>query len=961
MTIDESNRPSLWQSYYGPNLGYLQEQYEKYKQDPNSVDEGYRELFERNGEPVAPAAPVSGTASEHGTSTPGKVDTNLLKKAVAAERLVWNIRTYGHLAADIDPLGLSAPSDVRLLDPEQYGLSQRDLSQLPASLIWENAPDEARDGWEAIQILRKKYTGPLAYEFAHVHDEQERNWLNRQVETNSASQTLTDEERLDLLHRLVEVEQFEEFLHKTFVGQKRFSIEGNDALVPMLDTIVRIAARGGARHVLMGMAHRGRLNVLAHVLNKPYAKIFSEFHHSPNKDMMPSEGSMGINFGWTGDVKYHLGARYSLTDEGQSYETRLTLANNPSHLEYVNPVVEGFTRAAQDDRSEKGYPRQDKDKAAAIIMHGDAAFAGEGIVAETLNFNQLPGFQNGGTIHIIVNNRLGFTTDSKDSRSTHYASDLAKGYEIPVIHVNADDPEACIRAAEMAMQYRNLFKKDFLIDLIGYRRYGHNEADDPETTQPLMYGKVKNHLRVASIYGNRLAERNIAPTDQYEKYKNEIQDQMKTTYDEVKRDETQSTFGPVNPAGEGAAHASNQTAVSASLLSKINEGLLAWPENFNVYPKLQRILERRRGALEPEGRVDWGHAETLAFASILAEGKPIRITGQDAERATFAHRNLVLHDAKTGEAFCPLHRLPEAKASFAIHNSPLSEAAVIGFEYGYNVYAPETLVIWEAQYGDFVNAGQVLIDQFISAGRSKWTQKSSLVMLLPHGYEGMGPEHSSARPERFLQLAGEENFTIANLTSASQYFHLLRRQALSTETEEARPLVVMSPKSLIRNPRVTAPASELSEGSFRPILEQAGLGGNKDAVERVILCTGKVAIDLEEALEKEKDTDFSWLHIIRVEQLYPFPKEEISNVLAGFKNLQQVIWLQEEPQNMGYWTYTEPRLRALSGGIEVSYIGRPERSSPASGYQHVHAIEQQRILTSALKPNSLKNNISLGR
>ncbi len=436
---------------------------------------------------------------------------------------------------------------------------------------------------------------------------------------------------------------------------------------------------------------------------------------------------------------------------------------------------------------------------------------------------------------------------------------------------------------------------------------------------------------------------------------------MKTTYDEVKRDETQSTFGPVNPAGEGAAHASNQTAVSASLLSKINEGLLAWPENFNVYPKLQRILERRRGALEPEGRVDWGHAETLAFASILAEGKPIRITGQDAERATFAHRNLVLHDAKTGEAFCPLHRLPEAKASFAIHNSPLSEAAVIGFEYGYNVYAPETLVIWEAQYGDFVNAGQVLIDQFISAGRSKWTQKSSLVMLLPHGYEGMGPEHSSARPERFLQLAGEENFTIANLTSASQYFHLLRRQALSTETEEARPLVVMSPKSLIRNPRVTAPASELSEGSFRPILEQAGLGGNKDAVERVILCTGKVAIDLEEALEKEKDTDFSWLHIIRVEQLYPFPKEEISNVLAGFKNLQQVIWLQEEPQNMGYWTYTEPRLRALSGGIEVSYIGRPERSSPASGYQHVHAIEQQRILTSALKPNSLKNNISLGR
>ncbi|WP_046214525.1 2-oxoglutarate dehydrogenase E1 component [Paenibacillus wulumuqiensis] len=961
MTIDESNRPSLWQSYYGPNLGYVQEQYEKYKQDPNSVDEGYRTLFEQHGEPVAPAAAFSGQAADNGTSTPGKVDTNLLKKAVAAERLVWNIRTYGHLAADIDPLGLSTPSDVRLLDPQEYGLGQRDLAQLPASLIWENAPEEARDGWEAIQILRQKYTGPIAYEFSHVHDEKERNWLNRQVETNSSTQPLSDEEKLQLLHRLVEVEQFEEFLHKTFVGQKRFSIEGNDALVPMLDTIVRIAARGGARHVLMGMAHRGRLNVLAHVLNKPYGKIFSEFQHSPNKDMMPSEGSMGINFGWTGDVKYHLGARYSMTEEGQSFETRLTLANNPSHLEYVNPVVEGFTRAAQDDRSEKGYPRQDKDKAAAIIMHGDAAFAGEGIVAETLNFNQLPGFQNGGTIHIIVNNRLGFTTDSKDSRSTHYASDLAKGYEIPVVHVNADDPEACLRAAEMAMQYRNLFKKDFLIDLIGYRRYGHNEADDPETTQPLMYGKVKNHMRVASLYGKKLAERGVADSQQYEKYRNEVQDSLKAIYDQVKNDDSQQTFGPMNPAGEGAAKASTQTAVPADLLSKINQGLLTWPDNFSVYPKLQRILERRTNALAPDGKVDWGHAETLAFATILAEGKPIRITGQDAERATFAHRNLVLHDAKTGEEFCPLHRLPEAKASFAVHNSPLSEAAVIGFEYGYNVHAPETLVIWEAQYGDFVNAGQVLIDQFISAGRSKWTQKSSLVMLLPHGYEGMGPEHSSARPERFLQLAGEDNFTVANLTSASQYFHLLRRQALSTETEEARPLVVMAPKSLIRNPRVASAAAELSEGSFKPVIEQKGLGDKKAAVERVILCTGKVAIDLEEALDKEKDTDFSWLHIIRVEQLYPFPKEEITKILSGFTNLQEIIWVQEEPKNMGYWTYMDSRLREVAPeGSSVSYIGRPERSSPASGYQHIHAIEQQRIMTSALKPNSLKN-ISLGR
>lgn len=961
MTIDESNQPWLWESYYGPNLGYVQEQYELYKQDPNSVDEGYRELFERYGEPVAPVTVSSGQSVVSSTETPAKVDTNLLKKAVAAERLVWNIRTYGHLAADIDPLGLSTATDVRLLDPEQYGLGQRDLAQLPASLIWENAPPEAKDGWEAIQILRKKYTGPLAYEFAHVHDEKERNWLNRQVETGSSTLSLDDEERIELFKRLVEVEQFEEFLHRTFIGQKRFSIEGNDVLVPMLDSIVRIAARSGARHVLMGMAHRGRLNVLAHVLGKPYSKIFSEFHHSPNKDTMPSEGSMGVTFGWTGDVKYHLGAHRSVTPEGQSFETRLTLANNPSHLEYVNPVVEGFTRAAQDDRTDKGYPRQDPDKAAAIIMHGDAAFAGEGIVAETLNFNQLTGYQNGGTIHIIVNNRLGFTTDSGDSRSTHYASDLAKGYEIPIIHVNADDPEACLRAVAMATEYRNLFKKDFLIDLIGYRRYGHNETDDPETTQPIMYSKVKNHLRVASLYGNKLAQQGVVDDKRYEQFKTEIQDHLKSIYEEVKTDHTEDSNAPVNRLEEDSKAPEASTGVSASLLQTINDGLLKWPENFNVYPKLQRILERRATALSPEGKVDWGHAETLAFASILADGKPIRITGQDVERATFAHRNLVLHDAQTGEPFCPLHRLPEAKASFAIHNSPLSEASVLGFEYGYNVYAPETLVIWEAQYGDFTNAAQVIIDQFISAGRSKWTQKSSLVMLLPHGHEGMGPEHSSARPERFLQLAAEDNFTVANLTSASQYFHLLRRQARSTQEENVRPLVVMAPKSLIRNPRVASSPEEFNEGTFQPILQQKGLGDKKNAVERVILCTGKVAIDLEEALDKNKEEDYSWLHVIRVEQLYPFPKEEINAVLAEFTNLQEIIWLQEEPQNMGYWRYTDARLRDLAQeGVAVSYIGRPERSSPASGYQHIHAIEQQRILGLALKQNSLQNNISLG-
>lgn len=938
------SRNAPWESYAGPNLAYIYEQYERYVQDPESVDATFKQLFDEWGPP--PSVNVAEQPAEGTLIQDPRASLNVLQKVVAAHKLVWNIRTYGHLAAELDPLELREKSDTHILDPASYKLTQSDLSQIPASAVWENAQDNNLSAWDAIQRLYQIYTKTTAYEFSHVHAEEEREWLNSQVEAHAAPAALTAEERRSILKRLIEVEQFEHFLHRTFVGQKRFSIEGLDMLVPMIDEIVHRFAHTGAQNILMGMAHRGRLNVLAHVLGKPYEKIFSEFHHSPNKELVPSEGSIGINHGWTGDVKYHLGA-YRAVKEGESVQTRITLANNPSHLEFVNPVVEGFTRAAQDDRGQPGYPQQDVTKAIAVLVHGDAAFPGEGVVAETLNFNNLPGYRNGGTLHIIANNRLGFTTESKEDRSTHYASDLAKGFEIPIVHVNADDPDACINAIRLASEYRVRFNKDFLIDLVGYRRYGHNESDDPAATQPLVYAKVRNRPTVSVLYAEKLKQEGIIDDQQIAEMRQGIQQVLKEAYDHVTGKEASDSSDDSVSKVTGPAGVIT-TAVPIERIRQINGELLQFPEGFRVYPKLRRILERRANALEDGGKVDWALAETLAFATILADGRPIRITGQDTERGTFAHRHLVLHDAETGETYSPLHRLSQARASFAIHNSPLSEASVLGFEYGYNVFSPDTLVIWEAQFGDFVNVAQPIIDQFIAAGRMKWSQKSSLVMLLPHGYEGQGPEHSSARLERFLQGAAEGNWTVVNVTSAAQYFHLLRRQAALAGTENACPLIVMSPKSLIRNPLVASPGSALSEGAFQAVLPQTGLGGQPDQVERLILCSGKAAIDLEEAIADK--TEFNWLHVVRVEQLYPFPQTELQDVFRQFANLKEVIWLQEEPTNMGAWTYVQQLLPSIMPAKTVlRYIGRPDRSSPASGYQDVHSYEQQLIVSEALK------------
>jgi len=934
MSKPDTSQGSL-SGFHGPNLGYIIELYEKYLEDPNSIDPEVKEYFDQGNIPTLETNSAS-------------LESNVLQesnteKIIAAIRLADHIRGYGHISANIFPLE-EANKDARI-ELEAWGLTRADLEKIPATLICSDAPPNVVTGADAIEHLKQVYTSTIAFEYHQVHDVEEKNWLRQRIENGQLFPSLKTKKKHSLVKRLTEVEEFEKFLHRTFVGQKRFSIEGLDTMVPLIDEIISEAVKDGVNTVNIGMAHRGRLNVLAHVLEKPYEMIFAEFQHAPNKELVPSEGSIGINFGWTGDVKYHLGLDRQIKTESTA-NVRLTLANNPSHLEFAGAVVEGFTRAAQDEREQAGYPKQNPADALAILIHGDAAFPGQGIVAETLNLSRLKGYNTGGTIHIIANNTIGFTTESSDSRSTRYASDLAKGYEMPIIHVNADDPEACVMAALLATDYRAKFGKDFLIDLIGYRRFGHNEMDEPMTTNPLLYKVIQQHPTQKTVYAQKLKEEGSLDDATLNEMEKSVLDKLKAAYEKVPKKAEHDLSEVAVPEVIEKGLPKISTAVPIDTLSQMNEDLLKWPDGFKVFGKLERILKRRQGAFDGDTKVDWALAETMAFASILADGTPVRLSGQDSERGTFAHRNIVLHDRETGSAFSPLHNLPNAKASFAVYNSPLSEAGVLGFEYGYNVFSPETLVLWEAQYGDFANAAQVIFDQFIAAGRAKWGQKSGLVMLLPHGFEGQGPEHSSGRFERFLTLAAENNWTVANLTSAAQYFHILRRQAAILNKESVRPLVLMTPKSLLRNPLVASNPVEFSNGEFQSIITQPGLGAEPEKVERVVLCTGKVAIDLAEKVNPE---EHSWLQILRLEEIYPFPLETLKAQFDQYPNLKEVIWLQEEPKNMGAWTFVEPRINEiLQGKIEVSYVGRRRRSSPAEGEPDIHKIEQARIIGEAL-------------
>jgi 2-oxoglutarate dehydrogenase E1 component len=753
------------------------------------------------------------------------------------------------------------------------------------------------------------------------------------IESRRYHHTLSADDRRQLLERLTEVEGFERYLRRSFLGQKQFSVEGLDAMVPMLDEAIALAAEEGGQEVVLGMAHRGRLNVLAHVIGRPYETILREFEGERTLEAVVADPEGG-----TGDVKYHLGAEGARRTAAG--EITVTLASNPSHLEAVDPVVEGRTRAEQTDRSTRtGFV--DSSVAMPVQIHGDAAFPAQGVVAETLNLADLDGYSTGGSLHLIANNQIGFTTEPADARSTRYSSDLAKGFDLPIIHVNADDPEAALSAVRLAMGFRRHFCTDIVIDLVGYRRHGHNEQDEAAYTQPLMAARIEQQPSAREQYARALVEQGVVTQEDVDAMAERVDATLKEAHERLK-----TTFGQgvSKVAYEGRIPASTGaevvTAVPSERLRALNDELLRVPDGFTVNPKLAKQLERRHSALD-EGGIDWGQAEELAFASLLVEGIPIRLTGQDTERGTFSHRHLVLHDAQNGQAYAPIQNLNEAAASFEIHNSPLSEEACLGFEYGYSVAAPEALVAWEAQFGDFVNGAQVAIDQFIVSGLSKWGQTSRLTLLLPHGYEGNGPEHSSARLERFLQLAAQENIRIANCTTAGQYFHLLRRQALDPS---ARPLVVMTPKGLLRLKQAASGLAGLAESSFRPVLGDTTVDPAR--VRRLVLCSGKVYYDL---LGHESRSQADWIAVGRLEQLYPFPVAEAAALVRSFPQLEELVWVQEEPQNMGPWRAIRHRLEeALSEGVRLRFVGRPWRASPSEGYPTAHLKEQDRIVREAL-------------
>ncbi|MFD2042841.1 2-oxoglutarate dehydrogenase E1 component [Ornithinibacillus salinisoli] len=943
MAQNDESAQGFWGEFFGPNMGYVEEQYELYKEDPQAVDPSIKELFDQHGAPDW-LYQTNNTVQQDSQST----SINDVKKLTSAWKLVEAIRRFGHLEADIYPVGLQRERTSELVDPKTYGLSNEDLKAIPATWLWEKAPRNVENGLDVVRELKKFYTGTITFEYDHVNNEEERNWLLNVIESGEARLDLSDDEKKQLLDRLAQVEGFEGFLSKTFVGQKRFSIEGLESMVPMLDGIVKYAIRDKVKNIMMGMAHRGRLSVLAHILGKPMDKIFSEFHHSPNKELIPSEGSRGINYGWTGDVKYHFGAVKDVVD-GEETSTRITMSHNPSHLEFVNPVVEGFARAAQDDRSDSGYPKQDFNKAIPVLIHGDAAFIGEGVVAETLNLANLPGYSTGGTLHIIANNLVGYTTDQEDGRSTRYASDLAKGFEIPIIHVNSDDPIACISAVRVAYEYRKKFNKDFLIDLVGYRRYGHNEMDEPRMTQPRLYKEIDIHPTATNVFAKVLTDKGVLKEEEFNQMKDQVENKLREMYNGMKEnDRTEVKCQPI-PEALNADLTQFETAVPLEKLEALNEGLLKRPEEFNENKKLSRILKRRKEALKDGNKADWGAGEALAYASILQDGIPIRLTGQDSERGTFAHRHVVLNDTETNEKYCTMHGLDDTNVSFDVRNSPLSEAGVLGFEYGYSVHSPETLVLWEAQFGDFANTAQVVFDQFISAARAKWGEKSNMVMLLPHGYEGQGPEHSSARLERFLQMAAENNWIVAYVTSSAQFFHLIRRQAALGGREEARPLVLMTPKSsLLRNQMIASEAKEFTDGKFEALRNQPNLKVSKKNAKRLLIGSGKVMVDIEEAIINS-DEKFDWLRAVRLEQIYPFPKKELEKELKELPNVEEIVWVQEEPKNMGAWDFVDDYLRdLLKDGQSLRYIGRPDRSAPAVGEPNIHKHEQQQIIQQAI-------------
>ena len=885
--------------------------------------------------PVAAVIPVA-VATAPGAAPP---PLELLAAVGAGMSLVKAHRTHGHLGANLDPLGAEHPSDPAM-DPQTVGLTPALMAAVPASVLRVYVGGDTLA--DVLPRLRETYTGTIAYELEHISSHEQRVWLREHIESGAHRQPLSPERKVQLLSRLTKVDAMERFLRRTFIGQKTFSIEGLDAMVPMLEELLTMVAADGIGSVVMGTAHRGRLAIITHVVNRPYDSVLVAFERGEQKRLLGEEPDDP-----TGDVKYHLGATGTyLTDSGKPITVRLL--PNPSHLEVVDPVVEGWTRAEQTRRSAAAI-YVDPKAALPVLIHGDAAFPGQGLIAEVLNLQALDGYTTGGTVHIIANNQVGFTTDPHEGRSTRYASDLAKGFDIPIIHVNADDVEACIHAMRLAYDYRRTYHRDVVVDLVGYRRFGHNETDEPSYTQPQMYVRIKNHPTARELYAERLIHEGLITRE-------EADAQFQTAYDRVgaahHKVKSSLATGPTEEPWEDLhppmdRDTERRTGVSAGTLIGLNEQLLTLPDRFTLNPKLAKQMDRRRVAVQ-EGEIDWATAEALALASLLLQGRAIRLTGQDTERGTFSQRHLAFHDGVTGAKWVPMEHLTGASATFELHNSPLSESACLGFEYGYSVAGPDTLVIWEAQFGDFVNNAQVMVDQFVVSGEAKWEQRSRLVLLLPHGYEGQGPEHSSARPERFLQLASTCNIRVANCSTAAQYFHLLRQQALM---QRPRPLVIFTPKSLLRAATAHATLEDLAKGRFQRVIDDPEMADNHAQVRTLLLTTGKMYHDLITSPLRKQATKTA---IARIELLDPLPLVEISKLVETYPNLEQLFWVQEEPQNMGAWNHlARPVGRNRPYTIRWEYIGRPRRASPSEGFHGAHAMEQERIIREALTVESV--------
>jgi multifunctional 2-oxoglutarate metabolism enzyme len=888
--------------------------------------------------PPLPAPSEAPAAARVVTEAPS---TELLQAVQAATSLLKAYRTHGHHAANLDPLGAEPKGDPAL-EPENLKLTPELMAQVPASILRVQCPGNTL--LDVLPRMREDYCGTMAYQIEHLSSHQQRVWLRERIETNWHRQPPSEEQKRGLLYRLLEVFQFERFIQRSYLGQKTFSIEGLDAVVPMIDEVATLAHRNGAREVVLGMAHRGRLSVLAHNLGRSVESLFAEFEGA--KQIEAVKAMAALPHHGTGDVKYHHGAEGMLSTRTGD-QIKMRLYPNPSHLEFVDPVVTGAARAEQTDHSGPQLAH-DPSVVVPLLLHGDAAFPAQGVVAETFNLSALQGYATGGTVHIITNNQVGFTTDPQEARSTPYAADMAKGFNVPIIHVNADDVEACIAAVRLAMAYREEWARDVVIDLIGYRRYGHNETDEPAYTQPKMAALIKQHPPVSEIYAEQLTGEGVVTREDVEADSTRRHDELAEALKQLRaRIEAGEYIEPATGTGtselDRTKSAEVETAVPEDRLRALNEELLRVPDSFTIHRKLRKPLSRRADALG-EGGIDFGHAEGLAFASLLTEGTHVRLTGQDTERGTFSHRHLVLHDENTGLRYVPIQHLEAARAPFEIHNSPLSEAGCLGFEYGYSATSNDSLILWEAQFGDFANAGQVIIDSFIASGESKWGQATRLTLLLPHGYEGSGPEHSSARIERFIALAAEGNMRLANPTTAAQYFHLLRRQA---RIAKPRPLVVFTPKGLLRLPAASSRLDELTGGGFRFVLDDPRAADRREKVERLVLCSGKVYYDIDESERREAAEGVA---VARLELLYPFASDQIAELISRYPNLKRITWVQEEPQNLGAWKIMTRRMPELvPDGVEFGYVGRPERAAPSEGYPAAHRSEQERIVLTTLE------------